>query len=773
LYSAVLTAFIIESMKLLEEDPTETTRDILLVISQQIANNSLPPYQSVKYETPRYAVVINSLFFASLSCGLIVALVAVLALQWVANYDIGLNTSSPRKRALQRQLRWTGILKWKMAEIIAFLPLLVFVSLFLFFIGIADWLWHMNRTISGIVIGGVGIGFLLYAITTLISVIAIEAPFRTPVSRSLSLLVRDIKDLLVHFFGMTIQRKIIDRTPWFRIQYFWNVHLGRKSTLVKSFLKREDLMANKKEVSKECLLWLANSIEISSNSQVQLMALVRELVEVPAELLIQEEGIIDAPWKQIFTTLSSPYINRPVDEWTGDEMQLIVDICKGMSVVPSAFYYSRLEVFISSVNRLGNPLASTISSLALAQNSYDRELHFNAALTHAAKPNVVAELGENYLHFFLLTLQSKWHVIPTRGGHRQRILEYIGQLCAIPTEEVRNITPIPRFPIPSLKVILNLVVHMESFGARIPTNQRIRTLGDRYINVARKLMEGGLKGTIHLVHRGIQRQILAQISRVDFSSRSADHDLKALVELLLQISLCKTLAMNREDRHSFVFIITRIGIKSDPSVVDWLWNGLRVMHDEDEGLEDQFVAFTAELDDYLTSERELTEKDYDYLSKVVASLDWRPGSTTTYDALNFWKYKASPWDKLPQIRDPCLAWWLLQWSPNDWQFQSLIQPNFNLLEDRTDSLSFPVGRWGYESIPDSAVIFVRTLVIDGSPKMQELAMRILANHMEPLYGRNNPLMSIVSHSFPLVPSRYCSLYTDVAILLCTRVGQAI
>jgi hypothetical protein len=760
-------------MKLLEEDPTETTRDILLVISQQIANNTLPPYQSVKYETPGYAVVVNSLFFTSLSCGLIVALVAVLALQWVANYDIGLNTSSPRKRALQRQLRWMGILKWKMGEIIAFLPLLIFVSLFLFFIGIADWLWHMNRTISGIVIGGVGIGFLLYAVTTLISVIAIEAPFRTPVSKNLSLLVRDAKDFLVNFFRLVIQKKIIDRKLWFRIQYFWNVHLGRKSTLLESFLKREDLVANKKEVSKESLLWLANSIEISSNSQVQLMALVKELVEVPAELLIQEEGMIDAPWRQIFTTLSSPYINRPVDQWTGDEVKVIIDICKGMSVVPSTFYYSRLEAFISSVNRLGNPLASTISSLALSQTSYARELHFNAALTHAAKPNVVVELGENYLHFFLLTIQSKCHIIPTRGGHRQRILGYIGQLCAIPTEEVCNITPIPRFPILSLQVILSLIVHMKSFEARIPTSQRIRALGDRYITVARQLIEEDPKGTVHLVHRGIQRQLLAQISRVDLLSRSADNDLKALVELLLQISSCKTLALSRADRHSFVSIITRIGNKSDPSVVDWLWNGLRVMRDADEGLEDQFVAFTAELDDYLTSERELTEKDYDYLSRVVASLDWRWGSTTTYDALNFWKHKTSPWDKLPRIRDPCLAWWLLQWSPNDWQFQSLIQPDFNLLEDRADSLSFPVRWWGYESIPDSAVIFVRALVIDGSLKVQELAMRILANHMEPSYGRINPLMSIVGSPFPLVPSMYCSLYTDVAILLCTRVGPAI
>ncbi|CAG7848779.1 SubName: Full=Uncharacterized protein {ECO:0000313/EMBL:CCA71748.1} [Serendipita indica DSM 11827] len=38
LYTAILTAFIIESMKLLGEDTGETTRDILLVISRQLAN---------------------------------------------------------------------------------------------------------------------------------------------------------------------------------------------------------------------------------------------------------------------------------------------------------------------------------------------------------------------------------------------------------------------------------------------------------------------------------------------------------------------------------------------------------------------------------------------------------------------------------------------------------------------------------------------------------------------------------------------------------------
>ncbi|PVF98784.1 hypothetical protein CPB86DRAFT_704525, partial [Serendipita vermifera] len=190
LYSAILTAFITESMKLLQEDPAEMTRDILFAISNQLANNSVPAFQRLEYKTPEYAVIVNGLLFTSLSCSLIVALLAVLALQWVANYDMGLNTSSAQKRALQRHARWMGIERWKMGEIIASLPLLIFVSLFLFFIGVANWLWHVNRAISGIVIVGISVGSILYSITNLISIIKLDAPFRTPVSKGLAPLFR-------------------------------------------------------------------------------------------------------------------------------------------------------------------------------------------------------------------------------------------------------------------------------------------------------------------------------------------------------------------------------------------------------------------------------------------------------------------------------------------------------------------------------------------------------------------------------------------------------
>jgi hypothetical protein len=757
LYSAVLTPFIIESMKLLEEDPTERTSDILFIISQQLANNSFPPYQPVKHETPDYAIVVNGLFFMSLSFGLIVALLAVLALQWVANYDVGLNTSSPRKRALQRQLRWAGVVNWNMAEIIAFLPLLIFISLFLFFIGIADWLWHMNRIISGIVIGGIGIGLLLYAVTTMMSIITIEAPFRTPVSKGLALLAREPgawpRTLFAGFPLISVKWYNREQLPRPQIQ---DAYSNEKPIPSKSFLKQEDLLIEgKKEMSIDCLLWLANSIEVSSNSQAQLMSLVKSLVEVPAELLMQEKKLDDAPWEAIFTALCSPYIDRPVNEWTGDEVQKAIDICQGMSVIPNALSSSALTAFVWSINRLGLPLASAISSLALARDIHSGK--YNDTLRHAVKPNVTAELGENYIYFILLNLQSEWDTKDIIGN-RGPLLEHIGLLCAIPTDKVRNTTPIPCFPIPLLEVILNLVTRLHDSEPIVDTGKKSGTLVDKYTSLARRLMEEDPDGVVHRLHRGIQQQLLAQISRVDPLSRSVVIDFKALVEFLLQISSCKPLALTGEELNNFIFILTRRnGRVPQIQVFDWLWNGLRATCAVDGGLEDKFITVITAVDDYLTSENALIKGDYEFLSSLVNYLPWVRGPT---DDIFSWGYKPSPWNKLSHIRDPCLAWQLLSWCPNNWQFQSLIQPDFCMLEDRGDILPFPIYFINpRRELPYSAVTFVRTLVIDGSPKMQELAMRILGEQMESHKWMFQRLIPKASKYF----SPYCRLYVDHCI----------
>ncbi|PVG04034.1 hypothetical protein CPB86DRAFT_868803 [Serendipita vermifera] len=254
LYSAVLTAFIIESMKPLQEDPTETTRDILLAISNQLANISFPAFQRIEHETPEYAVVVNGLLFTSLSCSLIAALLAVLALQWVASYDMGLDTSSAQKRALQRHVRWMGIEKWKMGEIIASLPLLIFVALFLFFIGIADWLWHLNRVISGIVMAGIGIGCLVYMITNLIGIIKLDAPFRTPVSKGLAPLLRGttawMRCLVFSFPSEVLKRNERWRSiRWNQIKEIWGTIRSQLSVPQQNFARCEEM-----EVKTPCTL---------------------------------------------------------------------------------------------------------------------------------------------------------------------------------------------------------------------------------------------------------------------------------------------------------------------------------------------------------------------------------------------------------------------------------------------------------------------------------------------------------------------------------------
>lgn len=153
--------------------------DALITISQQLSNSSTQPFQPTTFSPPSYAVRVNYYFFASISCSLIAALAAVIALQWVGGYDSGLVTTSAEDRSIQRQFRYTGVQRWKMNEIIAMLPALIFTALFLFFIGLAEWLWYLHHGIAAVVLAGLSLGAGFFFVTTVASIIAPSAPYRT------------------------------------------------------------------------------------------------------------------------------------------------------------------------------------------------------------------------------------------------------------------------------------------------------------------------------------------------------------------------------------------------------------------------------------------------------------------------------------------------------------------------------------------------------------------------------------------------------------------
>ncbi|KAI0266412.1 hypothetical protein BC834DRAFT_823665, partial [Gloeopeniophorella convolvens] len=91
LFSAIVTAFIVESYKRLQPDPGDTTNFILSQISQQLApslNGTQAP--AVTRPPPFHAspasIRFNILFFLSLCLSLTCALLATLMQQWSRNY---------------------------------------------------------------------------------------------------------------------------------------------------------------------------------------------------------------------------------------------------------------------------------------------------------------------------------------------------------------------------------------------------------------------------------------------------------------------------------------------------------------------------------------------------------------------------------------------------------------------------------------------------------------------------------------------------------------
>ncbi|KAF8641754.1 hypothetical protein AX16_009831 [Volvariella volvacea WC 439] len=159
LFAATVTAFTIESYQWLEDDPQETSAKMLTQISLQLAHLSDPAqYRSVLLQSPLsfdpvprpcYAVGVNILWFLSLAISLMVVLVGVICLQWIREYRKDSSSMSPRDAVALRQLRYEGLISWKVPRIISWLPTLLQISVSLFFLGLTYLLWELSPIVAG------------------------------------------------------------------------------------------------------------------------------------------------------------------------------------------------------------------------------------------------------------------------------------------------------------------------------------------------------------------------------------------------------------------------------------------------------------------------------------------------------------------------------------------------------------------------------------------------------------------------------------------------
>ncbi|EIN04152.1 hypothetical protein PUNSTDRAFT_26885, partial [Punctularia strigosozonata HHB-11173 SS5] len=160
LFSAVLTAFTVESYQMLQQDPEQASAVTLSQISLQLESFSVNPafINSTYIPSPRTTSIaeaatrINSLWFTSLVLSLTSALTAIFARQWLREYvpwHLAIpkekHLSSPRETVRLRQFRHDGLVRWRVPAVMNAISIFLQMAVVLFLAGLTEFVWTLNR----------------------------------------------------------------------------------------------------------------------------------------------------------------------------------------------------------------------------------------------------------------------------------------------------------------------------------------------------------------------------------------------------------------------------------------------------------------------------------------------------------------------------------------------------------------------------------------------------------------------------------------------------
>ncbi|TBU22726.1 hypothetical protein BD311DRAFT_869248 [Dichomitus squalens] len=214
LFSSILTAFNVQSYLLLQPATPDPTLAVLQQISLQLNSFSVnPPGTLVNSTHPvtafapvpmapveTWAVWLNSLWFSALICSLSSASVGILVKQWLHEYEAGISGDSSEFARL-RQYRLNRLEKWHLAEIVAVLPVLLQISLFLFFAGLLILLWHYHSTVAIVASVLVGVVTFFVVATTVMPTIWYDCCYLSPPTYAMYPIVQHVKSITFWAFA--------------------------------------------------------------------------------------------------------------------------------------------------------------------------------------------------------------------------------------------------------------------------------------------------------------------------------------------------------------------------------------------------------------------------------------------------------------------------------------------------------------------------------------------------------------------------------------------
>ncbi|KAI0262404.1 hypothetical protein BC834DRAFT_1034408 [Gloeopeniophorella convolvens] len=189
LFSTTVASFILESYKTLQRDSGDATVALLSQVTQQlsaISNGTSAPAPSPlpPFHASSSSIRINVLWFLSLCLSLTCALIATLMQQWSRNYlqmTQG-QSSDPAAQARLRAFVFHGVSKFHMSHALKMVPLLLHISVFLFFVGMVEFLFPIQDTVAFVTLGFVVAMACTYALLTILPLACLNFPYSTPLS---------------------------------------------------------------------------------------------------------------------------------------------------------------------------------------------------------------------------------------------------------------------------------------------------------------------------------------------------------------------------------------------------------------------------------------------------------------------------------------------------------------------------------------------------------------------------------------------------------------
>ena len=189
----VTSIFIVDVQSSLQPDFTELNYGLLKIIANVSLGNtqtgsaaSLPQWNG-----PDPTVVhVQSILYSSLLVSLLAAFIAVLGKQWLSRYAQMEMRGSVVDRSRDRQRRMNGIVTWHFDLVMECLPLMLQAALLLLSYALSGYLFSINKTVAGVVIGFTAFSLLFYLLLVSAATLSYNCPFQTPFSLILRFLIR-------------------------------------------------------------------------------------------------------------------------------------------------------------------------------------------------------------------------------------------------------------------------------------------------------------------------------------------------------------------------------------------------------------------------------------------------------------------------------------------------------------------------------------------------------------------------------------------------------